>query len=121
MHRHELPDVQWERVQPLIAPRKRLGRSPPDPRRMLNGMLWINRTGAPWRDLPERYGPWQTVYFWFSRWSKDGTFDRILSALQSELDAAGRIDWELFCIDGTVVRASRAAAGAPKKSAKGSR
>jgi transposase len=84
-------------------------------------MFWILRTGAPWRDLPERYGPWRTVYDRFSLWSRDGTFDRIVSHLQADLDAQGRIDWELFCIDGSSVRASRSAAGARKKSAPGSR
>jgi transposase len=82
---------------------------------MLNGVLWILRTGAPWRDLPERYGPWQTVYEYFNAWRADGTYDRILEALQIRLDREGKIEWDLFCIDGTAVRASRAAAGASKK------
>jgi transposase len=82
---------------------------------MLNGMLWVLRTGAPWRDLPERYGPWQTVYQYFSSWRSDGTYDRILETLQIRLDREGKIDWDLFCIDGSNVRASRAAAGASKK------
>jgi transposase len=70
-------------------------------------------TGAPWRDLPrDTYGPWQTVYERFNRWSKDGTWGRLLEALHVRLDADGKIDWGLFCIDGSSVRASRAAAGA---------
>lgn len=72
-------------------------------------------TGAPWRDLPERFGPLQTVHGWFTTWCRDGTLDRIVSRLQARLDVQGMIDGELFCIDGTVVRASRAAAGARKK------
>jgi transposase len=72
-------------------------------------------TGAPWRDLPERYGPWQTVFYRFNGWRRDGTWVRIVTSLLDELDDKGRIDHDLWCIDGTVVRASRAAAGAGKK------
>ncbi|MCK4276930.1 MAG: transposase [Phycisphaerae bacterium] len=72
---------------------------------------------APWRDLPEHYGPWQSVYHWFNRWRRDGTWDQMLQALQVRLDREGRIDWDLWCIDGTTIRASRAAAGAAKKGA----
>jgi len=61
----------------------------------MHGILWILHTGAPWRDLPEVYGPWQSVYHWFNTWSKDGTFDRILETLQIRLDERGRIDWDL--------------------------
>jgi transposase len=84
---------------------------------MLNGMLWVVRTGAPWRDLPERYGPWQTVYDYFSTWRQSGVLDQILEALQIRLDADGHIDWDLWCVDGSSIRASRAAAGASKKAA----
>jgi len=115
MHRHELSDHQWELLKALLPPCKPRGRRPTDARMVLNGILWILNTGAPWRDLPERYGPWRTVYDRFNLWSRDGTLDRILAKLQMRLDAQGRIDWDLFCIDGSVVRASRAAAGARKK------
>jgi transposase len=88
---------------------------------MLDGIFWILRTGAPWRDLPERFGPWQTVYDYFAAWRKGGVFDRILEALQARLDGEGRIDWDLWCIDGASVRAARCAAGAAKKVAAGTR
>jgi transposase len=78
-------------------------------------MLWRLRSSAPWHDLPERYGSWQTVYDRFTRYRKDGTLDRILQTLQRCLDAGGLLDWDLWCVDGTVVRASRAAAGAGHK------
>lgn len=91
------------------------GRQPSDPRVMLNGFLWILRPGSPWRDLPERFGPWRTVYDHFSNLRKKGVYDRILEALRIRLDADGAIDWELWCIDGSSVRASRAAAGASKQ------
>lgn len=122
MHRHELNDEQWELVKPHIRKSKaKTGRKPKDPRVMLNGVLWILRTGAPWRDLPERFGKWQTVYDYFCRWRADGTYGRILKALQIKLDAAGKLDWELWCVDGTSVRGSRAAAGASKKVSAGTK
>lgn len=121
-HRHEVSDEQWEIVGPLITAKPaETGRPRRDGREMLNGVLWILRTGAPWRDLPERYGPWQSVYEYFTTWRADGTFDRVLEALQIRLDREGKIDWDLFCIDGTNVRASRAAAGASKKVSAGIR
>jgi transposase len=72
-------------------------------------------TGAPWRDLPERYGTWQTVLSRFHGWRREGTWVRSVTALWDELDDQGGIDHDLWCIDGTVVRASRAATGAGKK------
>ena len=72
-------------------------------------------TGAPWRDVPPRYGPWQTVYDRFNRWRKDGTWAKILDALLLRLDQAGFIDRDLWLVDASVIRASRAAAGAKKK------
>lgn len=115
-HRHEVSDEQWNIVGPLISAKSaRTGRPRRDARTMFNGVLWILRTGAPWRDLSERYGPWQTVYAYFKTWRSNGAFDRVLEALQVRLDREGKIDWDLFCIDGSNVRAARAAAGASKK------
>lgn len=119
MRRHELSDEQWELIKPMVCFRRRrkskAGRPPKDPRLMLDGIFWILGTGAPWRDLPERFGPWKTVYGYFSRWRKAGMFTKIINALQVKLDEQGLIDWELWCVDGASVRASRAAAGADKK------
>lgn len=119
MKRHELTDEQWVLIEPLL-PRKKhrkgaAGRKPVDRRTLLNGILWILHTGAPWRDLPERFGNWKTVHHHFSKWRKEGVFARIIEALQIKLDEKGLIDWELWCVDGANVRASRAAAGAGKK------
>lgn len=115
-HRHEVTDEQWTVVEPIVSVQAaKTGRPRRDAREMLNGVLWILRTGAPWRDLPERYGPWETVFWYFNQWRSDGTYDRILEALQIRLDREGRIDWDLFCIDGANIRASRSAAGASKK------
>ena len=119
-HRHELTDEQWERLAPLLPPQKpRTGRPAEDHRRILNGMLWIHATGAPWRDLPERYGPWQTVATRFYRWVRAGVWDRLLAALQQQGDATGKLDWSAHSVDGTVIRAHQHAAGARR--AKGGR
>jgi transposase len=111
--RHALSDDQFAVLEPLLPTSDRPGHPWKDHRLVIDGILWVLHTGAPWRDLPrETYGPWQTVYERFNRWTKDGTWGRLLEALQARLDADGKIDWGLFCIDGSSVRASRAAAGA---------
>jgi len=116
MKRHEISDEQWNLIQHLLPKRTaRTGRKPRDQRQMFNAMLWILRTGAPWRDLPDRFGPWQTVYDYYRNWRDRGIFEKILQSLQICLDRQGKIDWNLWCIDGSSVRASRAAAGASKK------
>ncbi len=86
-----------------------------DHRQVVNGLMWKLCTGAQWRDLPERYGPWQTVYERLTRWRREGLFDTILDRLRLKLNAEGLIDLDLWCIDSTSVRASRSAAGARKK------
>ena len=111
MKRHALTDEQWSIIEPMMPPEKSTGRPRRDLRTIVEGILWIVRTGAPWRDLPKRFGPWQTVYDWFNGWSKDGAWDRILEALQIRLDAEGRIDWDMWCVDGSNVRASRSRGG----------
>ena len=114
--RHCLTDDQWELVADLVeAEPKATGRPPKDRRTILNGIFWILRTGAAWRDLPERFGKWQTVYDHFNNWSHDGTFDAILRRLQQATVDAEELDDGLWCVDGTIVRAARCAAGAEKK------
>jgi len=81
-------------------------------RRILNGILWIIRTGAPWRDLPEPYGCWSTVASRFNRWRKAGIWTRLFAAVQQRADAAGQLDWDIHYVDGTIVRAHQHAAGA---------
>ena len=112
--RHELTDAEWQRIRPVL-PRPSRGRAWADHRRVISGVLFWASTGVPWRDLPERFGPWQTVYERFTRWRADGTWLRLLRHLQASADRDGLIDWSLFCADSTVVRASRAAAGAGQK------
>jgi transposase len=116
MKRHELTDEQWALVDPYLPlSTARTGRPPRDRRTLLNAVFWILCTGAPWRDLPERFGPWQTAYDHFCNWRRTGVFASIIEVLQVKLDDHGYIDWELWCVDGSNVRAARAAAGAEKK------
>lgn len=117
--RHELVDAEWEFVKDLLPQPCGRGRPPSDNRLMLNGMLWVLRTGAPWRDLPEeRFGPWETVYTRFNGWRADGTLARVAEALVNVLDGQGKVDWDLWCVDGSSSRATRAAGGARKKGAR---
>ena len=113
VRRGELTDEQWARLEPLLPPQKpRTGCPNRDHRQLLNGMLWIKRTGAPWRDLPERYGSWKTVWSRFYRWSKSGVWDRVLEALCKQADEAGELSWDVHFVDSTIVRAHQHAAGA---------
>jgi transposase len=118
MRRYELSERKWTRIAPLMPHRTHHGEAGHpfnDPRPIVNGILWVLHTGAPWRDLPERYGPWETVFKGFNRWREDGTWVRIVTSLLDELDDRKQIDHDLWCIDGPVIRASRAAAGGGKK------
>jgi transposase len=112
-HRHELSDAERARLQPLLPPH-RPGKPRQDDRRISSGILWRLATGAPWHDLPERYGPWQTVYTRFWRWTRAGVWDQLFAALQRQADARGQIDWEVHFVNSTVVRAHQHAAGAKK-------
>ena len=120
MRRYELTDAQWEQIAPLLPPQKpRTGRPAEDHRQVLNEMLWILRTGAPWADLPARYGAVGTVSSRFYRWRQAGVFDRVLRCLQAQADARGDLDWDLHFVDATVVRANQHAAGARRSGAIG--
>ena len=113
--RHELTDKQWEKLKPLLPPEKpKMGRPNQDHRRLLNGMMWRAKTGAPWRDLPERYGKWKTVYSRWLRWRDAGVWQWVWEALQQEADHKGEVEWEIHFIDSTIGRAHQHAAGAKK-------
>ena len=87
----DLTDTQWAIVEPLIPKRRRRrdgkGRPPRDRRDVLNGILWVLRTGAPWKDLPERYPSYQTCHRWFQQWSRNGTIERVVPVKFRELPA----------------------------------
>jgi transposase len=113
MRRGDLTDKQWALLGPILPPHKpKTGRPNKDHRRIVNGLLWITRTGAPWRELPERFGPWRTVASRFYRWRKAGDWERVLRVLRWRADAAGKLDWTTHYVDSTTVRAHQHAAGA---------
>jgi transposase len=106
-----LTDVEWALLEPVLPARTpRRSRPWKDHRTVVNGVLWRTRTGSPWRDLPESYGCWKTVYNRHRRWSADGTWARVLGELQRGCDE-GEDSW-VVAIDSTVVRAHQHAAGA---------
>jgi transposase len=108
----DLTEVQWEKLKLLLAP-KRLpgGRGRPwrDARAVLNGILWILRTGAPWHDLPDRYPPYQTCHRRFQQWQRDGTLTRLLHALAEDLRARGKLDLSETFIDASFSSAKKGA------------
>jgi transposase len=113
MNRGDLTNEQWEKLEPLLPPRKpHTGRTNHDHRTIINGILWILRTGAPWDDLPERYGPRGTVSSRYYRWRQAGIWDRLFAAVQQQADQEGRLDWDVHFVDATVIRAHQHAAGA---------
>ncbi len=115
--RYELSHRQWERLSPFFPDLDHHGRRGPPfkpHRRLLNGILWRLHTGAPWRDIPRRYGPWSTVYDRFLRWRRDGTWAKILTHLLDYLNRHAQLGYDLWCADATIIRASRAAGGAAK-------
>jgi transposase len=104
VHRHELSDVEWKRVETLL-PERPGPHSKRGDRQFLNAVIWRVRTGVPWRDLPERFGPWKTIYNRFARWAKRGVWERIFKELAIEVDETGSL------LDATIVRAHQDAAG----------
>ncbi len=107
VNRHGLTDQQWSAIESLIPKPSHMGRPPRDAREMMDALMWILRTGAPWRDLPDWFGPWQTSYTRFGQWRDGGVLDRIVEKLLVLLADAEEIDWELWCIDGSSLRAAR--------------
>ncbi len=112
--RGELTDKAWGQIEPLLPKNGRRGKQWRKHRQVINGILWKLRTGAPWRDLPSRYGPWQTCYDRFSRWRRDGTWDWLLARMQTKSDAMGEVEW-VVSVDSTIARAHQHAAGATRK------
>lgn len=112
MNRGELTNIQWKTLPPQ---KPKTGRPAHDHRTIIDGILWILRTGAPWRDLPKRYGPRRTVASRFCRWRRAGIWERLFAAVQAQADAHGQLNGDLPFIDGTMIRAHQHAAGANKE------
>jgi len=109
--RFDLTDKEWAIIQPLL-PNKPRGVARVDDRTVLNGIFWVLRTGAPWEDMPSRYGPRTTVYNRFNRWRKAGVWVHILKHLQADIED------EIYMIDSSVVRVHQHGTGARKKGGK---
>ena len=112
MKRHELSDAQWERIRGLLPPERKSGAGRPakDNRVMLNGIIYWLNTGIPWRDLPERFGPWGSVYTRFSRWTRQGVWDKVFATL-IEQDI---VDETTLMLDSTTVKVHQHASGVKK-------
>ena len=114
MPRHRLTDEQWGLIADLFpVGNHKTGRRSRDRRVILDAIFWVLRTGAPWRDVPTEYGPWSTVWNFFDAWTKDGTLDAMLQRLRSMVICHDGPADELWCIDGTSIRAARCFAFQP--------
>ena len=107
MSRYDLTDFEWRAIEPLL-PNKPRGVPRVDDRRVLNGIFWVLRSGAPWRDLPERYGPRTTCYNRFVRWRKAGVWDRLMDAITKAHDGTVQM------IDTSIVRVHQQGATAKR-------
>ena len=114
MKRHELSDTQWERIKNMLPPERKNGAGRPakDNRVMLNGIIYWLNTGIPWRDLPERFGPWGSVYTRFNRWTRQGVWDKVFAAL-IEQDI---VDETTLMLDSTTIKVHQHASGVKKGS-----
>lgn len=113
MARKRLSDRQWKRIEQMLPGKSGdPGRTAADNRLFVEAVLWIARTGSPWRDLPAEFGLWNSVYMRFARWSQAGVWQRVFAELSQEADLRE------ICLDSTIVRAHQHAAGAQKKPAR---
>lgn len=113
--RHQLTDERWDAIKDIFPEPARTGRPPMDRRTVMDAIIWLNNTGAKWRDLPPQFGNWRTVYGWFDLWNNDGTLQEIVDRLTRLVIDNGGMAEDLWCIDGTILRAHRCAAGGGKK------
>ena len=116
----DLTDEQWKAVSTILPEdpirEDKRGRPWSDRRTVLNGVLWILRTGAPWKDLPSRYGPYQTAHRRFQNWVRSGVIEKILLALAAHLKEAGGLDLKECFVDGTFVPAKKGGSASEKPS-----
>lgn len=113
-NRRVIPDRAWAQIEPLlpVSTGKRGGRYR-DHRTVVEAIVWKYRTGAPWRDLPERFGPWQTAWKRHATWSRNGTWERVWRELQAHADAQGQLDWWVS-VDSSIARVHQHAATLPR-------
>ena len=107
--RYEITDQEWSQIEHIFPDQTgKQGRPAKNTRTTLNGIVWLARSGAPWRDLPERYGPWKSVYTSFCRWRDSGLLEQIFPSLCADAD------FENLMIDSTIVKVHKSACGAKK-------
>jgi transposase len=108
-HRHAISDADWNRIKDFLPGQPgQHGGVAKDNRLFVDAVLWIGKTGAPWRDLPERFGDWNAIWKRFDRWARKGVWQRVFEVLQDP-------DLEWLILDSTIIRAHQHAAGARKK------
>ncbi len=107
MRGNELTDAQWEWIQPLLPLQGRMGRPRADDRKVLNGILYVLRTGCRWKDMPREYGAYVTAWRRLQRWQEEGVWDQIWQAVLSSLDEEGKLEWARAFLDGSFVPAKR--------------
>lgn len=114
MARGDLSDHEWQQLEPLLPSQmtNQQGNQYKDHRTVVNGILWVLRTGAPWRDIPSRYGPWSTCSTRFYRWTQQGIWQKALQSLQAQAEQKGDLDWDVTALDGSYIKAHPHAAGA---------
>ena len=116
MSRHNLTDTEWNAIRVFLPAErpKKAGRPWSPHRQVIDGILWVLCTGSSWKDIPPEFGKHKTIYNRFLRWTQEQLWERIINKLLHRLDAQGKIDRSLWCVDGSVIRAHRVASGAPK-------
>lgn len=115
MARLLLSDDEWDLISDIFPRPASTGRPPVDRRKVVDGIFWILRTGSPWRDLPEEFGKWKTVWRLFDQWNADGLLVDVLARLQHAFIDTEQLAGDLWCVDGTIVRAARCCTGGGKK------
>lgn len=111
--RQEISDETWAVMAPFFPTWKGVGRPIMDMRCTVEGIAWRFRTGSPWRDVPERFGNWNSIYGWFSDWCKDGTWERVLGAVQGAAQRDGDLQWTVS-VDSTITRVHQHGATLPR-------
>jgi len=111
MKRHELTEAQWSKIKDLLPPERSGGRPAKDNRHIMNAILYWLNTGIPWRDMPERFGPWQSVYTRFRRWTKNGVWEKVFEAIVKH----DIVDETTLIIDSTIIKVHQHGSGGVKK------
>ena len=113
MSRDVITDEVWELIRDVVPPARTRGRPPVDRRAVVEATAWRFRTGCAWRDLPDRFGSWNTIYKNFRRWATDGVWEDLLAHVQKRASLQGEIDW-VVSVDSSIARVHQHAATLPR-------